>query len=428
MAPRAELIFHGTGTSSCLPNIACITASPTDPRCETCWLAADASRGAAVDLQAEEAIRNRRRNTGAILRYSDPAKGEETVIVVDAGKSFVQAAIEWFPVHNLREIDGLLLTHAHADAMNGLDDLRGWTLHGRIQKHIDIYLTQRTFDEVKRTFPYLVDKGMATGGGDVPDFVWHIISEFDEVEIKGVKVVPLLLHHGRYFEPQATLSLASPLPTRPETPNPGFTPKSGASTPLLKTNGLAPPNTSIGNLLPSTLYAKPIPTPIPYPSLGFLFPKFLYFSDVSEIPTETTQYLSSLAEEDKPQVLIIDCLRPKPHMSHFGFAQSIQAVKQFSLTRSYIIGMTCGTASEFVTHRGWAQLCGRLSEGRPGLDEDRWQGSEGERRRCEAALHDAQAAIGSPSSPWVRPCFDGMRILVDEKDVSDDVYDDVYGA
>jgi hypothetical protein len=51
--------------------------------------------------------------------------------------------------------------------MNGLDDLRAWTLRGAIQKHIDLYVSQTTFEEVQRSFPYLVAKEFASGGGDV---------------------------------------------------------------------------------------------------------------------------------------------------------------------------------------------------------------------------------------------------------------------
>lgn len=60
-------------------------------------------------------------------------------------------------------------------ATNGLDDLRGWTLNSAIQSHLDIYLNVPTFNEIKRAFPYLTSKGFATGGGDVPEFKWHMI-------------------------------------------------------------------------------------------------------------------------------------------------------------------------------------------------------------------------------------------------------------
>ncbi len=76
--------------------------------------------------------------------------------------------------------------------MNGLDDLRGaievkrflcqflltetglgWTLGGAIQSSIDVYLSQDTFIEVQRSFPYLVSKEFASGGGDVRLSVSH---------------------------------------------------------------------------------------------------------------------------------------------------------------------------------------------------------------------------------------------------------------
>lgn len=68
-------------------------------------------------------------------------------------------------------------------AMNGLDDLRGqpsdsysrilthftsgWTLKGAIQDHVDVYVSRLTFLEVERSFPYMVSKKFASGGGDV---------------------------------------------------------------------------------------------------------------------------------------------------------------------------------------------------------------------------------------------------------------------
>jgi phosphoribosyl 1,2-cyclic phosphodiesterase len=38
-------------------------------------------------------------------------------IVIDVGKNFQAAAVEWFPKYGLRRIDAVLITHAHADGV-----------------------------------------------------------------------------------------------------------------------------------------------------------------------------------------------------------------------------------------------------------------------------------------------------------------------
>ena len=46
-----------------------------------------------------------------------------------------------------------------------------WTLNGVIQPHIDVYVSKATFTEVQRSFPYMVAKEFASGGGDVSEAV-----------------------------------------------------------------------------------------------------------------------------------------------------------------------------------------------------------------------------------------------------------------
>lgn len=115
-------------------------------------------------------------------------------------------AVQIWPRARLRKIDALLLTHAHADAMLGLDDLRGWTLGRFIQDSIQIYCSQATFDAVKSMFPYMIDSDKATGGGDIPAFDWHVIDEDQEFWIQscGISVSALRVEHGRYFDEART--------------------------------------------------------------------------------------------------------------------------------------------------------------------------------------------------------------------------------
>lgn len=202
-----ELIFLGTGTSSSLPHVSCLTASSDElQRCQTC-----------LSTLTPQGKKNIRRNTSAALRIRAAdgrlvyAKflpfraqlylGDFRTIVIDVGKNFQAAAVEWFPKYGLRKIDALLLTHAHADGTSilcylsvlelisllsyqrsgrstryywvrlsisfSVAPLVGWTLRGAIQPHIDVYLSQETFAGAQRSFPYLVSKQFASGGGDV---------------------------------------------------------------------------------------------------------------------------------------------------------------------------------------------------------------------------------------------------------------------
>lgn len=41
-----------------------------------------------------------------------------STVIIDVGKNFLAAALEWFPKYGLRHIDAVLITHAHADGMS----------------------------------------------------------------------------------------------------------------------------------------------------------------------------------------------------------------------------------------------------------------------------------------------------------------------
>ncbi|PCH33347.1 hypothetical protein WOLCODRAFT_111660 [Wolfiporia cocos MD-104 SS10] len=374
-----ELIFLGTGTSSSIPHVDCLTAPPGAKPCRTC-----------LSTLTPEGKKNIRRNTSAVFRTRGK-DGQDVTIVVDVGKSFQPAAVEWFPKYGLRRIDAVLITHGHADAMNGLDDLRGWTLHGAIQPYIDLYVSMATFKEIQRAFPYLVSKEFASGGGDVPEFKWHIIEDRVPFEIgdTGVQVTPFAVHHGRIFSTAPPLDLSiTPYSLSPASTN--------ASTPDV-------PGTPVR--LAATIPTEPTKQIHPLLCFGFVIQDAVtYISDVSHIPDDVWAMLQS--RETVPPVLVLDCLRLLPHTSHLSVTESIAVARRTNAKRTYLLGF-----SHELPHEDYV-IIGEAAAGN-------------ECKRSDLTLIEEykleEIREGLPL--WVRPAFDGLRVFVSE---NDDVRDEAY--
>ena len=201
-----QMLFIGTGTSTGLPLTPCLTLSASYPERwhETIPLAhvAQPPKGAwhptgewptnipcsscraAVDKDVPEGWKNRRGNTSVMLRKKD-RQGKWKNVLVDVGKTFREQAAKLFPAWGVQTVDAVVLTHgreyppsrtlgselkeADADAYFGLDDLREWCM--RLGTAIPVYLNKPTYEAVAASFPYLVDKSFASGGGDV--YVCH---------------------------------------------------------------------------------------------------------------------------------------------------------------------------------------------------------------------------------------------------------------
>ncbi|KAG8722383.1 hypothetical protein FRC08_002864 [Ceratobasidium sp. 394] len=431
--PTIEFIFHGTGTSSSVPNISCLTADPIT--CETC--------GSTLTPQGQK---NKRRNTGGILRILRDGEQPERVIVIDVGKTFLSAAHDLFPRYGLRRIDAVLLTHPHADAMNGLDDLRGWTLNGNIQDHIDIYVSAFTFKEVQRSFPYLVAKEFATGGGDIPEFRWHIIKENEPFRIEGVDfdITPIAVHHGRLFtNDEAGPPGFTPTPnvtpgiSRAATPSKSYLGLSSiesldrrsSQTPLQNDQSLRSSEaTHITTPQPHSLLAKPKP----YMCFGFIIGDFMvYISDVSFIPQDAWQTIelsvsnnngqgakldesmanlsmngTHLARQKGYKLLVIDCLKLEPHTSHFGLKGTVETARRLNAKRAYMVGFGHG-----IPHWDWLNIGKRL--GGKDLGE-----SEAHRPHVMKALEMVPPKKGEDI--WVQPAYDGLRLFANKTDVWDE--------
>ncbi|CAE6495800.1 unnamed protein product [Rhizoctonia solani] len=267
-----ELIFHVTGCSAGLPNITCLTSKPV-----TCEV---------ILMFLPRSI------------YFHATIYVERVIVIDVGKTFLAAALDLFPRYDLRRIDAVLLTHGHADAINGLDDLRSWTLGElRIQDHIDVYLSEETMSDVRRGFPYLVSKEFATGSGHIPQFKWHIIESYKPLRLDGLDfdIVPVDVYHGNLPTPQHTIP-----------PSPGA-----------------------------------VQVPDPYLCFGFLFGTYMvYMSDVSGIPDQTWDTIEALGGSGPHpyQIFAVDCLKLGRLVAHFGIKDAVDTAVRVNAYKTCLFG------------------------------------------------------------------------------------------
>ena len=142
-----KLTFLGTGTSHGVPVIGC--------DCEVC--------------KSTDSKDKRGRCSAYIQLQTKDNK--DKFILIDIGPDFRAQALR----ENIRQIDAVLLTHAHADHMFGLDDLRNFScimsnkpdnpLNEKYDKPpIPIYTNKPAATMLRTCFPYLFSE-KAEGGG-----------------------------------------------------------------------------------------------------------------------------------------------------------------------------------------------------------------------------------------------------------------------
>jgi phosphoribosyl 1,2-cyclic phosphate phosphodiesterase len=114
-----RLTFLGTGTSMGVPVVGCV--------CAVC---------------RSDDPRNRRLRTSALLEAAG------TTLLIDAGPDLRQQALGV----GLTHLDAVLLTHAHADHIGGLDDLR--PLNFAQRSAIPVYGSRQTIAAVRERYAY----------------------------------------------------------------------------------------------------------------------------------------------------------------------------------------------------------------------------------------------------------------------------------
>jgi phosphoribosyl 1,2-cyclic phosphate phosphodiesterase len=95
--------------------------------------------------------------------------------------------------HQVRRVDAVLYTHAHADHIMGLDEVRRFNvLTGR---PMPVYGDARTLASLRQTFAYAFEPNAPKGGG-VPDLrLWTIGGRFS---LGRQEVMPVPVRHGSW--------------------------------------------------------------------------------------------------------------------------------------------------------------------------------------------------------------------------------------
>ncbi|WP_320195226.1 MBL fold metallo-hydrolase [Agrobacterium rosae] len=119
--------------------------------------------------------------------------GGVTTVVIDTGPDLRAQLIAAKVTH----IDAVLYTHAHADHLHGIDDLRGYFITSR--QRIPIYADPATMQRIRDGFPYCLE---TPPGSNYPPIVEpHLIDDLEaEIAINGaggtISLKPHLQQHG----------------------------------------------------------------------------------------------------------------------------------------------------------------------------------------------------------------------------------------
>ncbi len=241
-----ELLFLGTGTSAGVPMIGC--------RCAVC---------------SSSDPRDHRTRPSVLVCYP-PAEpgGQPRRYLIDTAPEMRMQLVR----HQIERVDAVLYTHAHADHILGIDDLR--RINAVTQNHLDIYGDERTLGVLSSMFRYIFESHNNVNQTFVATLNPSLLAPGRPLELTGAKWTPVRLHHGRL----------DVLGFRVDYPG--------------------------GDGAPAGALA--------------------YCTDTSAIPEETYAQLTGL------DVLVIDGLRYREHPTHMTVEQALAAIARIKPRRAYL--------------------------------------------------------------------------------------------
>nr|CCA24935.1 conserved hypothetical protein [Albugo laibachii Nc14] len=270
---RMEVHVLGCGPSSSVPSMRCLLSS----ECNVC-----------KEAYENPTSMNHRLNPSILIRVKS-GNGTRNILI-DCGKTFRQAALRLFPKLQIDTIDAIILTHDHADAVLGLDDLREVQPFrveiDPITKEscnvssgaLPVFCNEETQQGIETKFPYLC-QSENTSARWVAQINFSLFQPLIPFSVCGYDFVPLPVLHGD-----------------------------------------------------------------DYYAFGYVFgfevnKCFVYISDVSHVPPQTMQYL--VERKESIDFLMIDALNTeRRHNTHMNLPAVINLVLELRPKQTYLTGMS----------------------------------------------------------------------------------------
>lgn len=291
-----EFVILGSGVSTGLPRISCIIRPTSEYRCTVCH-----------DALNTPDSKNRRCNVSALIRAAG------YTVLIDCGKTIRESTMRHFPALKVRNVDAIVLTHGHADAILGLDDARDIQMapprivvgnevrYGKTDP-IPVYLNQPTMDVCKNVFPYLM-----------PSNHTAVDSADKKLNRRVSRLNWQVYTHNDYFKP------FKPIPDVPI-----------HLTPVPMYHG--------GDYICMGYVIHVCASNDPTEAKSYSPKVIAYLSDVSALPEETMAFVTALPRID---LLVVDMLSDASSNIHFSRTDAIKLVRQLRPVEAVAVGMTC---------------------------------------------------------------------------------------
>lgn len=239
---RGQMVFLGTGTSHGIPVVGC--------RCPVC---------------TSPDPHDQRTRCSAILGLP-----EGNLLIDTPPELRLQLVREQIGI-----LHAVVYTHAHADHLFGLDDLR--IIGQYLGQDLPLYCDERVERRIRSAFAYAFDGRDPNYAGGVPRLaVFRVTSE--PIFLLGARLIPIPLCHGKW------------------------------------------------------------------PVYGYRIGNVAYCTDTNQIPAESLALLEGL------EVLVLDCLRHKPHHTHFNVEQAVAMARRIGAKKTYFTHM-CHDLAHAPTNR-----------------------------------------------------------------------------